>query len=41
MDSTDETDGNDGWWTLTGVKLDGKPTERGIYLHNGRKEAVR
>ena len=40
MDSTDETDGNDGWWTLTGVKLDGKPTERGIYLHNGRKEAV-
>ena len=40
MDSTDETDGNDGWWTLTGVKLDGKPTERGIYLHNGRKEVV-
>ena len=40
MDSTDETDGNDGWWTLTGVKLDGKPTRRGIYLHNGRKEAV-
>ncbi|MCR5044096.1 MAG: hypothetical protein K6A93_08190 [Bacteroidaceae bacterium] len=32
---------NDGWYTLTGVKLDGKPTERGIYLHNGRKEAVR
>lgn len=32
---------NDSWWTLTGVKLEGKPTERGIYLHNGRKEAVR
>lgn len=32
---------NDGWYTLTGVKLDGKPTRRGIYLHNGRKEAVR
>lgn len=31
---------NDGWYTLTGVKLDGKPTQRGIYLHNGRKEAV-
>ncbi len=31
---------NDGWYTLTGVKLDGKPTRRGIYLHNGRKEAV-
>lgn len=32
---------NDGWYTLTGVKLDGKPTRRGIYLHNGRKEAVK
>lgn len=29
------------WFTLQGVKLDGKPTQRGIYLHNGRKEAVR
>lgn len=29
------------WFTLQGVKLEGKPTERGIYLHNGRKEAVR
>lgn len=29
------------WFTLTGMKLDGKPTQRGIYLHNGRKEAVR
>jgi hypothetical protein len=29
------------WYTLQGVKLDSKPTQRGIYLHNGRKEAVR
>lgn len=29
------------WYTLTGMKLDGKPTQRGIYLHNGRKEAIR
>ena len=29
------------WFTLQGMKLDGKPTQRGIYLHNGRKEAVR
>ena len=29
------------WFTLQGVKLDSKPTQRGIYLHNGRKEAVR
>ena len=31
----------DSWCTLTGVHLDGKPTEKGIYIHNGRKEAVR
>ena len=29
------------WFTLTGMKLDSKPTQRGVYLHNGRKEAVR
>ena len=29
------------WFTLQGVKLGGKPTQRGIYLHNGRKEAIR
>lgn len=29
------------WFTLQGMKLDGKPTQRGVYLHNGRKEAVR
>lgn len=29
------------WFTLQGVKLDSKPTQRGIYLHNGRKEAIR
>lgn len=40
--NTDLTDGtDDAWYTLTGMKLDGKPTQRGIYLHNGRKEAVR
>lgn len=40
--NTDLTDGtDDAWYTLTGMKLDGKPTQRGVYLHNGRKEAVR
>jgi hypothetical protein len=32
---------DDVWYTLQGVQLDSKPTERGIYIHNGRKEAVR
>ena len=31
----------DTWYTLSGVKLEGEPTERGVYIHNGRKEVVR
>ena len=30
-----------GWYTLQGVQLTGKPTQPGIYIHNGRKEAVK
>ena len=26
-----------GWYSLDGKKLDGKPTRRGIYIHNGKK----
>jgi len=26
-----------GWYTLEGRKLDGKPTTKGLYIHNGRK----
>jgi len=29
------------WYTLDGRKLDGKPTQRGIYINNGRKVAVK
>ena len=25
------------WYTLTGVKLQGEPTEKGIYVRDGRK----
>lgn len=31
----------DGWYTLTGVKLQGKPTEKGVYINNGKKVAVK
>jgi hypothetical protein len=31
---------NNSWYSLDGVKLDGKPTARGIYIHNGRKVVV-
>ena len=29
------------WYTLDGVKLSGKPTQKGIYIRGGRKEAIR
>lgn len=31
----------DGWYNVNGVRLSQKPTAKGIYIHNGRKEAVR
>lgn len=31
----------EGWFTLDGVRLSGKPTEKGIYIHNGRKVLVK
>lgn len=30
-----------GWYTLGGVRLDGEPTQNGIYIHNGRKVIMR
>ncbi len=29
------------WYTLTGVKLDGAPTEKGVYIVNGRKVVIK
>ena len=31
----------DNWFDLDGRRLAGKPTQKGIYIHNGRKEAIR
>jgi hypothetical protein len=28
---------NDGWYSIYGVKLNGEPTENGLYFHNGKK----
>ena len=33
--------GSDAWYTLDGRKLDGKPTQRGIYINNGKKVAIK
>ena len=30
----------EGWYTLQGVKLDSAPTQKGIYIYNGKKVAV-
>ena len=30
-----------GWYTLNGVKLQGVPTEKGIYINNGKKVVVK
>ena len=31
----------DGWYTLNGVKLQGVPTEKGIYIRNGKKMVIK
>ena len=39
-DDTDFTDSDDAWYDLSGRKLSGKPSQRGVYIHCGRKVAV-
>ena len=29
------------WYTLDGRKLDGKPTQKGLYINNGRKTVIK
>ena len=31
----------EGWYTLNGVKLQGVPTEKGIYINNGKKIVIK
>ena len=31
----------DVWYTLDGRKLQGKPTKKGLYIHNGRKVVIK
>ena len=30
----------DGWYTIDGVRLSGKPTKKGLYINNGRKVVI-
>ena len=40
LNSQPSTLDSEGWYTLQGVKLDEQPTQKGIYLYNGKKVAV-
>ena len=49
-ESGEDTDGistlklaksDDAWYTLQGARLNGQPTQRGIYIHGGKKVAVK
>lgn len=31
---------NYGWYTLDGIRLNGRPTKKGIYIYNGKKRVV-
>ena len=39
-DYTDFTDKAGAWYTIDGVKLDGKPTKKGLYIHGDRKVVI-
>ena len=30
-----------GWYTVNGMKLEGVPTEKGIYINNGKKVVIK
>jgi hypothetical protein len=30
----------EGWWTLNGVKLMGRPSAAGIYINNGKRVVI-
>ena len=32
---------NDKWYNLDGVRLDGKPTKKGLYIHGGKKVVIK
>ena len=32
---------DDAWYSIDGIKLQGKPTRKGIYIHNGRRIVVK
>ena len=31
----------DGWYSLDGSRLEGKPTKKGLYINNGKKVIIK
>ena len=40
-DSGFRVNGSDAWYTIVGRKLDKQPTQRGVYVSNGRKVVIK
>ena len=38
---TNHTNSNNAWYTLDGRKLNGKPTAKGVYIHEGKKRVIK
>ena len=41
IDNGQLTIDNDGWYTVSGVRLSGKPTQRGMYIHGGKAVVIK
>ena len=39
--STEITDKAGAWYSINGVRIDAKPTRKGLYIHGGRKVAIK
>ena len=38
---TNYTNSAGAWYTVNGVKLNGKPTTKGMYINNGKKVVIK
>ena len=40
VDAEGAAETGEGWYTITGIKLEGKPTVKGTYIYNGKKVSI-
>ena len=41
LSSIEQTKQDGKWVTISGITLDSKPTQKGIYINNGKKTVIR